>query len=87
MHVVHSTQGDGRSTVVLKQPHFSNTTPHARIILRVEAKEVTPDDMIRTSEDVRNRFDERLQQVPAMVDGEHRLIRFNFGHQPNMQRT
>ena len=33
------------------------------IILRVEAKEVTPDDMIRTSEDVRNRFDERLQQA------------------------
>ena len=30
MHVVHSTQGDGRPTVVLKQPHFSNTTPHAR---------------------------------------------------------
>ena len=57
------------------------------IILRVEAKEVTPDDMIRTSEDVRNRFDERLQQVPVMVDGEHRLIRFNFGHQPNMQQT
>lgn len=76
--------------------NLTSLTPHLTslprmldtlIILRVEAKEVTPDDMIRTSEDVRNRFDERLQQVPVMVDGEHRLIRFNFGHQPNMQQT